>query len=148
MSVKKLLVKIGYRLIWLFGGSIFLSLIAVFFNKTDIVTTKNGLFWMLLILATVFMLAYFVLLRRNYVYKSKLIKYYFIVNIIAYSIFILVSLIIFWLFPGPVYACVFAITKAAIYTRFTIKTIYSCLIFHFVGLIVNLLAIIKVPKQL
>ncbi|MBO5212395.1 MAG: hypothetical protein J6B60_02525 [Clostridia bacterium] len=148
MPIKKFLLKVGYRLIWLFGGSIFLSLIAVFLNKTEIVSTGNGLFWMLLIMATIFMASYLALLRRNYVYNSRKIKWYFYVNITAYAIFALVSLIVLWLHPGPVYACLFAITKPAVYTRYAVKTLYSCLIFHFGGIVANLLAIIKVPKQL
>lgn len=83
----------------------------------------------------VFLIINIIKFRLSYcVLKSY--KKYLIVNVCAYGLFMLATVIAYKLFSPALYTWIFAITKAGRYTNFRLATVYSAAILHFIMLVV------------
>ena len=117
-----------------------LSAIAVALNKIEgVFTTRTGAFLLSFIGAIIFYVVNVILLRRCY-FDLRNKTAYFINNFIAYAVFGIVRVIVYFAFSKDVYGWMFAITKFTRYTTLAFPTHLATAIFHIISGIVILLA--------
>ncbi len=107
-------------------------------NVTKLVTTNDALCLWLVIGIIVFVFINIELLRQRYFdWESNFL--YFLINISAYILFAIVSIIIYFC-SNEYFTWMFALAKFVQYSNAEIATHYSLLLFHILGLLAVIFA--------
>lgn len=116
-----------------------LSAILAFFYLIGLIASDSMLQISLFLMSMAFIVINVILLRRCFVDLLD-IRLYYLSNFSAYFLFILTSVILYFVLPSAAFAWVFGVTKFLRYSDLGISTFGSLLIFHALGLLITAVA--------
>lgn len=116
-----------------------LSAIITIFSISGALDTENKLLTALAVGVVVFMSINTVMLRHCF-FDLENRNFYYITNVIAYFLFVLANLAVYYFCSEEVYTWIFAITKIAHFSVLDVSNLYSALAFHCIGMIVTMIA--------
>lgn len=127
------------RVFELLSSSIILSLICIVLNFTKVIITFKTLTLCLSLAVVIFMIFNCRMMRECY-FELRSKNLYYMVNISAYIIFVVITVLIKIIAGNGIFTWLFAITKFGIYNIYGISIAQSALIFHIIGIITIFLA--------
>lgn len=124
-----------HRLADLFITSLVLSALLTVLNRWGILNERQHLALALIIGSVIFFALNVKMLRGCYFVMSKHPVEYYLLNSLAYLLFAIVSFVVYRIFSEEVYVWFFAVTKFVRFTSNGVETVYSAILFHFLGFI-------------
>ena len=129
-SVKRVIIR---RFFELLVTSAAISAAVTMLNISEILNTKNRLFFGLFAGVIIFVFLNVRMMRHCY-FDLKNKRLYYFSNLAAYLLFAAAGFVSSLFLPNVLYTCIFVVTKFVKYLFSDIPAYYSVLIFHAIGL--------------